>query len=49
VGSAGDIDHFDGGAGVDTLVVLVDAATLAVEQPKVASTFVAGSSSPSTA
>jgi hypothetical protein len=41
-GSGGDVDHFDGGAGFDTLVLLVDGATLAVEQPKVASTFVAG-------
>ena len=31
-GSGTDIDHFDGGAGFDTLALLLDSATLAVEQ-----------------
>jgi hypothetical protein len=34
-GSATDVDHFEGGAGFDTLVVLVDQPTRLVEQPKV--------------
>lgn len=38
-GSAGDVDHFEGGAGFDTLVLLVDEATRLVEQPKVPSTL----------
>jgi hypothetical protein len=38
-GSAGDVDHFDGGVGFDTMVVLVDEATRLVEQPKVPSTL----------
>ena len=38
-GSAGDVDHFEGGAGSDTLVLLVDEATRLVEQPKVPSTL----------
>ena len=33
-GSGTDFDHFDGGAGFDTLVLLVDEATRLVEQPK---------------
>ena len=38
-GGAGDVDHFDGGAGFDTLVVLVDEATRLVEELKVPSTL----------
>jgi hypothetical protein len=39
VGSGTDTDHFDGGAGFDTLAVLVDPKTLAVEQANVAANF----------
>ena len=42
-GSGTDIDHFDGGAGFDTLALLLDSATLAVEQDAVAH-FVLGQS-----
>ena len=41
-GSDTDIDHFDGGAGFDTLALLLDPATLAVEQANVAANFVPG-------
>ena len=41
-GNGNDSDHFDGGAGVDTLAVLLDPATLAVEQAHVAADFVSG-------
>jgi RTX calcium-binding nonapeptide repeat (4 copies)/GDSL-like Lipase/Acylhydrolase len=41
-GSGTDTDHFDGGAGFDTLALLLDPATLAVEQADVAANFVAG-------
>jgi hypothetical protein len=41
-GSGGDRDRFDGGAGVDTLAVLVDSATLAVEQANIDAHFVPG-------
>ena len=41
-GSGTDIDHFDGGAGFDTLALLLDQATLAVEQADVAANFVPG-------
>jgi phospholipase/lecithinase/hemolysin len=37
-----DNDHFDGGNGFDTLVLLVTPETLAVEQPIVAANFVPG-------
>jgi phospholipase/lecithinase/hemolysin len=43
-GSGNDIDHFNGGAGFDTLALLLDPATLAVEQAHVDSTFVPGQS-----
>ena len=42
-GSGTDIDHFDGGAGFDTLALLLAPATLAVEQAAVAD-FVPGQS-----
>ena len=42
-GSGTDIDHFDGGAGFDTLALLLDSASLAVEQAAVAG-FVPGQS-----
>jgi phospholipase/lecithinase/hemolysin len=38
-GSGTDIDHFNGGEGFDTLALLLDPATLAVEQAHVAATF----------
>ena len=41
-GSGTDTDHFDGGAGFDTLALLLDPATLAVEQADVAANFVPG-------
>jgi phospholipase/lecithinase/hemolysin len=41
-GSGTDIDQFNGGVGFDTLALLLDPATLAVEQAHVAATFVAG-------
>lgn len=41
-GSGTDTDHFDGGAGFDTLALLLDPATLAVEQANVAANFVPG-------
>ena len=41
-GSGADIDHFDGGAGFDTLALLLDRATLAVAQADVAANFVPG-------
>jgi Ca2+-binding RTX toxin-like protein len=41
-GSGTDIDRFDGGAGFDTLALLLDPATLAVEQADVAANFVPG-------
>jgi hypothetical protein len=41
-GSGGDTDVFRGGAGFDTLALLVDPATLAVEQANVDANFVAG-------
>jgi phospholipase/lecithinase/hemolysin len=41
-GSGTDTDRFDGGAGFDTLAVLVDPATLAIEQANVAAHFVPG-------
>lgn len=37
-----DIDQFNGSAGFDTLALLLDSATLAVEQAEVAATFVPG-------
>ena len=43
-GSGTDIDQFDGGAGFDTLALLLDPAALAVEQANVAATFVSGRS-----
>ena len=43
-GSGTDTDRFDGGAGFDTLAVLLDPATLAVEQANVAAHFVPGHS-----
>ena len=42
-GSGTDTDHFDGGAGFDTLALLLDPATLAVEQAAIAN-FVPGQS-----
>lgn len=42
-GTGTDIDHFDGGAGFDTLALLLDSASLAVEQAAVAD-FVPGQS-----
>lgn len=42
-GSGTDIDHFDGGAGFDTLALLLAPATLAVEQAAIAN-FVPGQS-----
>ena len=42
-GGGTDIDHFDGGAGFDTLAVLVDKTSLAAEQAAVAN-FVPGQS-----
>jgi GDSL-like Lipase/Acylhydrolase/RTX calcium-binding nonapeptide repeat (4 copies) len=41
-GSGIDTDLFDGGAGFDTLALLLDPATLAVEQAAVAANFVPG-------
>ena len=41
-GSGTDSDHFDGGPGFDTLAVLLDPTTLAVEQANVAANFVPG-------
>jgi hypothetical protein len=41
-GNGSDSDYFDGGAGFDTLAVLLDPATLAIEQANVAAHFVAG-------
>ena len=41
-GSGTDSDHFDGGPGFDTLAVLLDPTTLAVEQAHVAANFVPG-------
>jgi hypothetical protein len=41
-GSGTDTDHFDGGPGFDTLAVLLDPATLAIEQANVAANFVPG-------
>jgi len=38
-GNGSDSDHFNGGAGVDTLAVLLDPATLAIEQANVAAHF----------
>ena len=48
-GKGADSDHFDGGAGFDTLAVLLDPATLAIEQANVAANFVPGMRSPSAA
>ena len=41
-GSGTDTDHFDGGAGFDTLALLLDPTTFDVEQDAVAATFVPG-------
>lgn len=41
-GSGGDIDHFDGGAGFDTVAVLLDPNSLAAEQNNVQANFHAG-------
>jgi len=43
-GGGTETDRFDGGAGFDTLAVLVDPATFAVEQANVAANFVPGHS-----
>jgi len=43
-GSGPDHDRFDGGAGFDTLAVLLDPATLAVEQANIAANFHPGHS-----
>jgi len=43
-GRGGDHDHFDGGAGFDTLAILLDPATLAVEQTNIAANFHPGRS-----
>jgi hypothetical protein len=41
-GSGTDIDHFDGGAGFDTLALLLTPETLAIEQANVTANFVPG-------
>ena len=41
-GSGADTDHFDGGAGFDTLALLLDPTTFDVVQDAVAATFVPG-------
>jgi phospholipase/lecithinase/hemolysin len=43
-GSGSDTDHFDGGAGNDTLAVLLDLKSLPVEQANIAANFVPGHS-----